>query len=149
MAQSFFALIGLLLILLRYAILINPYIWLLRTAAKIPTNRMHKSDCYNAVSIISAIASSKKEQIIANYLKSLEHSITELEREVLAQNKKAASAGQKYLERLRVERRDVYRKMLDVASLRKAAVNSSFQAELREQIGSSADCIDKLLAGAS
>jgi hypothetical protein len=98
--------------------------------------------------LIRSIAGSKKEKLIKNHVAGLERSIAELERAVRAQDLKAAFAGSKYIEKLHVERGSVYKQMIDVASLRSVADNSSFQSELCGHITILADRIDKLLATA-
>lgn len=110
---------------------------------------MHKSDCSAAAALIRSIAGSKKEKLINNRMAALERSITELEKEARTQDLKAASAGAKYVEKLHVERSTVYKKIIDVASLRSVAYNPSFQPELCEHITILANRVDKLLATAS
>jgi hypothetical protein len=85
--------------LVGYAILINLYLWLLRSTVKIPTKRMHKSDCFFAASLISMIAGrkGKASALDKGQIAQLRLSIKGLEKEVVTQERKAASAAPNYL----------------------------------------------------
>lgn len=138
------------LVILGYIILINPYIWLLRTAVKIPTKRMHKADCYEISNLIKLIASrkGKKSRLYKVEFARLDRLIFGIERNVKTQNIKANCLSPKYRTLLLLERTSIYKKMLYSADFRKIIDSPSFPSEFRSHLVSLADRIDKLSANA-
>jgi hypothetical protein len=137
-----------LLILIGYSILINPYLWLLRASVKIPTKRMHRSDCYSVSDWIGFITAKKgrEKYLTIKQAGQLERSVGVLEKNVIAQDRRAFEQAPGYIETLRKERGNVYGKMLSTDNLRGVLEYETVQPEVRECMASLADRIDRLSA---
>ncbi|MBY5854318.1 hypothetical protein HFN51_27845 [Rhizobium leguminosarum] len=147
LAQMFFAGIGGVIIFLGYGMLINPYVILLRSTVKIPTKRMHRSDCAPASAIITTIAGrkGKKSMFDKVQIKQLTGIVDTWEkRTVPLQDRRAAAFGPAYLSRLHDERAAIYSRMLDTPALRNVLANSSLPEDIREKIAGLTDRIDAL-----
>lgn len=135
-----FAIIG-------YFVLINPYLWLLRASAIIPTKRMHHSDCYDIrdqINQLTSYAGGRKWKPIGRKLAIFRLSVRNLEKSVGAQNCKVRNFAPKYLEKLIRERSEVFGKLLRSDKLRLLLETDAVPTEIRESLCPLLDRIDRL-----
>lgn len=122
-----FALIG-------YALLINPYLWLLRASVIIPTKLMHRGYCYNIRGLIAEFtrrAKRGKWEQIARRLGLFARRVADLEKIVAVQDRKARNSVSNYLGKLKEERSEVFEKLLRTDGLRPLLESGAVPPEIR------------------
>jgi hypothetical protein len=111
---SFLAVLG-------YWMLINPYLCLLRAAVKIPTKRMHRSDCYEVLHCIKQVVTAAKRrywQGMFSRIDRLDSAVAALAGHAITQDRKAHRIGPKYFETLQRERAQVFGKAISLDEIK-------------------------------
>ncbi|MGR9276244.1 hypothetical protein ACU8KI_16715 [Rhizobium leguminosarum] len=128
------------------AMMIRPYIALLRSVVTIPTKRMHRVDCMEAVAALKPFrgkgAKSKYHTTSARRLPLIAQRI---ESKFKAQDRQAVASGSTWRLKLRQERTATYAKMLDLPGLRDALSKYPFTDEIKENLSHFADRLEVLL----
>jgi hypothetical protein len=142
MVAGFWVMLG----LAGYGILINPYLCLLRACAKIPTKRMHRSDCHTVKDCIEAIiaVNRKKEPHVKSVISRLEQALDRLEMNGAKQDRKARNYASKYSEILSRERYHIRKRVLGVDKLRAALEREPLPSIYADRIGSIEDHLVRL-----